>query len=217
MRLTIAIDGPAAAGKGTLARRLAGHFNLAYLDTGAIYRAVARDVLVAGLDPADAEAAAACAARLDPASLNDARLRGEDVARASSVVAAHPGVRQALLAFQRRFAADPPGGKIGAVLDGRDIGTVVCPDAPVKLFISASTEARALRRYQELTARGENADLSAVRTDLETRDARDTARAAAPLQAAPDAVSIDTSALDADGVFAQVAPLVEAWLADRRR
>ena len=213
--LTIAIDGPAASGKGTLARRLAEHFDLAYLDTGAIYRAVARDVLAAGHDPADAEAAAAQARRLDPASLGDPRLRDEDVARASSVVAAHAPVRAALLDFQRRFAAVPPSGKRGAVLDGRDIGTVVCPDAPLKLYITAGIEARAGRRHKELAARGEDQDFADVLADLEARDARDSARATAPLKQAQDAVLIDTTALDAEGVFAHIADLVEARLRDR--
>ena len=210
--LTIAIDGPAASGKGTLARRLAAQFDLAYLDTGAIYRAVARDVLVAGLKPQDVEAAERSARALDPASLGDPRLRDEDVARASSVVAAHPGVRQALLDFQRGFAADPPGGKRGAVLDGRDIGTVVCPDAPLKLYITADIGARAERRFKELAAKGEAQEQAVVLADLQARDARDSARATAPLKPAEDAVTIDTSALDADAVFAHVADLVEARL-----
>jgi len=210
--LTIAIDGPAASGKGTLARRLAARFDLAYLDTGAIYRAVARDVLAAGQAPQDAAAAERLAKRLDPASLGDPRLRDEDVARASSVVAAHPGVRRALLEFQRGFAATPPGGKRGAVLDGRDIGTVVCPDAAVKLYITADIGARADRRFKELSAKGEAQDHSAVLADLQARDARDSGRSTAPLKAAEDAVTIDTSALDADAVFAHVAELVEARL-----
>lgn len=213
--LTIAIDGPAASGKGTLARRLAERFDLAYLDTGAIYRAVARDVLAAGQDPADAQAAAATAARLDSETLGDPRLRDEDVARAASVVAAHAPVRAALLAFQRRFAADPPGGKRGAVLDGRDIGTVVCPDAPLKLYITAGLEARADRRHKELTQRGEAQPFEDVLADLQARDARDSGRAAAPLKQAEDAVLIDTTALDAEGVFAHIADLVEARLRDR--
>ncbi len=213
MTLTIAIDGPAASGKGTLARRLAARFDLAYLDTGAIYRAVARDVLAAGAAPQDAEAAERIAEQLDPASLADPRLRDEAVARASSVVAAHPGVRRALLEFQRNFAAVPPGGKRGAVLDGRDIGTVVCPDAPLKLYITASIEARADRRFKELTTKGEVPDAAAVLADLQARDARDSGRSTAPLKAAEDAVVIDTSDLDADTVFAQVAEIVRAVVA----
>ena len=212
--LTIAIDGPAASGKGTLARRLAQRFDLAYLDTGAIYRAVARDVLSAGQAPQDAAAAERIAERLDPDSLADPRLRDEDVARASSVVAAYPGVRRALLDFQRNFAASPPGGKRGAVLDGRDIGTVVCPDAALKLYITADIGARADRRFMELSAKGEAQDPAAVLADLRARDARDSGRSTAPLKRAEDAVTIDTSALDADSVFAHVADLVEARLRD---
>lgn len=212
--LTIAIDGPAASGKGTLARRLAARFDLAYLDTGAIYRAVARDVLAAGQAPQDAAAAERIAERLDPASLADPRLRDEDVARASSVVAAYPGVRRALLDFQRNFAASPPGGKRGAVLDGRDIGTVVCPDAALKLYITADIGARADRRFMELSAKGEAQDPAAVLADLQARDARDSGRSTAPLKRADDAVTIDTSTLDADSVFAHVAELVEARLRD---
>ena len=212
--LTIAIDGPAASGKGTLARRLAARFDLAYLDTGAIYRAVARDVLAAGQAPQDAAAAERIAERLDPASLADPRLRDEDVARASSVVAAYPGVRRALLDFQRNFAASPPGGKRGAVLDGRDIGTVVCPDAALKLYITADIGARAHRRFMELSAKGEAQDPAAVLADLQARDARDSGRSTAPLKRADDAVTIDTSTLDADSVFAHVAELVEARLRD---
>jgi cytidylate kinase len=212
LALVIAVDGPAAAGKGTLARRLAREFDLAYLDTGALYRAVARDVLAAGLDPADGDAAAACARRLDPAGLADPRLRDEDVASASSVVASHPPVRAALLDFQRDFAAHPPGNGRGAVLDGRDIGTVVCPEAPLKLYVTASVEARARRRHKELAERGDATDFDTVLAELRARDARDSARATAPLKPAADAVPIDTTALDADAVFAQVAGLVEAWL-----
>jgi cytidylate kinase len=208
----IAIDGPAAAGKGTLARRLAHRFDFAHLDTGSIYRAVGRDVLAAGLDPADEAAAAACARRLDPATLSDRRLRDEDVARASSVVAAHPAVRRALLDFQRDFARRPPGGKRGAVLDGRDVGTVVCPDAPLKLFVTAGIEARAERRFRELAARGEAVDFASVLADLRARDARDSVRAVAPLKPAADATTIDTSTLDADAVFAQVLALAEERL-----
>jgi cytidylate kinase len=204
--LVIAIDGPAASGKGTLARRLAQRFRLAHLDTGALYRAVGRDVLARGGDPADPAAAEAAAQALDPATLEDARLRDEDVGRAASLVGVHPGVRAALLDFQRRFAARPP----GAVLDGRDIGTVICPDAPVKLFVTASVEARAQRRFRELAARGEPADLADLRADLQARDERDSARASAPMKPAADAVQLDTTALDADQVFARAVELVEA-------
>ncbi len=203
--LVIAIDGPAASGKGTLARRLAERYGLPHLDTGSLYRAVGRDVLAAGGDPANSAAAAAAALALDAASLHDPRLRDEDVGRASSQVAVHPGVRAALLAFQQRFASQPS----GAVLDGRDIGTVICPWAPVKLYLTASVAARAQRRFKELEARGEAADLGQLGADIEARDARDSARATAPLKPAADAVELDTTALDADQVFARAVALVE--------
>ena len=204
--LVIAIDGPAASGKGTLARRLAERYRLPHLDTGSLYRAVGRDVLAAGGDPADPKAAAAASLALDAGTLEDPRLRDEDVGRASSQVAVHPGVRAALLAFQQRFASRPG----GAVLDGRDIGTVICPSAPVKLYLTASVAARAERRFKELQARGEAADLEKLSADIEARDARDSARATAPLKPAPDAVELDTTMLDADQVFARAIELVEA-------
>jgi len=204
--LVIAIDGPAASGKGTLARRLAQRYGLPHLDTGSLYRAVGRDVLAAAHDPADPQAAEAAALALDAASLGDPRLRDEDVGRASSQVAVHPGVRAALLTFQRRFASQPR----GAVLDGRDIGTVICPSAPVKLYLIASVAARAERRFKELQARGEAADLGKLGADIEARDARDSARATAPLKRAGDAVELDTTTLDADQVFARAVELVEA-------
>jgi CMP/dCMP kinase len=213
----VAIDGPAAAGKGTLARRLAQQFDLAHLDTGKLYRATAFLVLTAGGDPADPAAAAAAARRLDPAMLDDPRLLSEAVAQASSVVAAIPQVRVALLRFQREFAAHPPGGRCGAVLDGRDIGTAVCPDAAVKLFITASPEVRAGRRVRELRQRGAPAIYDDVLQDMTERDARDEGRRAAPLAAAPDAVIIDTTALDADQAFERVSGIVERALAAHRR
>jgi cytidylate kinase len=205
--LIIAIDGPAAAGKGTLARRLAAHFGLRHLDTGALYRAVGRDVVLAGEDPADEARAAARATTLDPASLDDPGLRGEAAGHAASVVAAHPAVRAALLAFQRRFAAAPP----GAVLDGRDIGTVVCPDALVKLFVTASPEIRAKRRHEEAPAA---LDLAEVLADIRRRDARDSGRSTAPLAAAADAVILDTSDLDADQVFERALTIIADRLRD---
>lgn len=195
--LVIAIDGPAAAGKGTLARRIAAHFGLPHLDTGLLYRAVGRRVLDAGGDPADAATAEAAARSLQANDLLRDDLRGPGADEASSKVAAIPGVRAALLAFQRHFGAVS-----GAVLDGRDIGTVIFPDAPVKLFVTASVEERARRRWQELKARGVTADLAKVSDDLRARDANDEARATAPLRAAADAIVIDTTSLDADGAFA---------------
>lgn len=199
--MIIAIDGPAAAGKGTLARRLAAHLGFAYLDTGLLYRATGKKVLQTGADPADAEAAEAVARDLRAADLEAEGLRTDDVANAASKVASMPPVRAALLDFQRRFAADPPPPAKGAVLDGRDIGTVVCPDADVKLFVTASDEVRAERRAKELREAGHDVITARVLQEMKERDARDRARDVAPLVAAEDAVEIDTSGLDADQVF----------------
>ncbi|HUH83830.1 MAG TPA: (d)CMP kinase [Stellaceae bacterium] len=214
--MIIAIDGPAASGKGTLARRLAQHLGLAHLDTGRLYRAVALRVLTGGAEPADPASAEAAAEALTAADLKDPRLREERVAQASSVVAAVPAVRQALLAFQRDFARRPPGGAQGAVLDGRDIGTVICPDAEAKLFVTATTEARARRRFEELRESGEPAIYKAVLQDMKVRDARDSDRRAAPLVPADDAFVLDTTALDADATFAAALDFVERKLAERR-
>ena len=214
--VVIAIDGPAASGKGTLARRLAEQFGLAHLDTGKIYRATALAVLDAGGDPYDAPTSEAAAKTLDLVSLADRRLNGDEVARAASIVAAIPAVRAALLQFQRGFARHPPGGAKGAVLDGRDIGTVVCPDAPLKLFVTASVESRAKRRVKELRERGAEAIYETVLEGMKERDARDSERRAAPLAAAPDAVTIDTTSLDADQVFEQASKLIARLLAARR-
>ncbi len=203
--MIIAVDGPVAAGKGTLARRLAAALGYAYLDTGSTYRAVAARILAAGGDPQDPETAAATARELTPADLERDDLRREDVGQAASQVAAIPAVRSALLDFQRSFAARPPGGpngpRGGAVLDGRDIGTVVCPDADMKFFLTASVEARATRRHKELLERGEQSIYARVLQDLRERDARDSGRATAPLKAADDAVRLDTSNMDADQAF----------------
>jgi CMP/dCMP kinase len=209
----VAIDGPAASGKGTLARRLAGHFGLAHLDTGKLYRATAFLVLDENGDPADPTVAEAAARRVDPALLDDRRLLSEEVSQASSVVAAVPAVRAALLAFQRDFAARPPGSVRGAVLDGRDIGTAVCPDAAVKLFVTASPEARADRRLRELRDSGATVIYRDVLQDMTERDARDSGRRVAPLAAAPDAVTIDTTGLDADQVFELASGVIERALA----
>ena len=215
--LIIAIDGPAASGKGTLARRLAAHFGLAHLDTGKIYRATALGVLQVGGDPADPAAAEKAARHLDFSRLTDPRLLQEDVARGSSQVAAIPAVRAALLEAQRRFAHHPPplDGRSarGAVLDGRDIGTIVCPDATVKLFITASAESRAERRAKELRQRGATAIYEAVLQDIRERDARDSERQVAPLAAAPDAITIDTTLLDADQVFERASNLIARYCA----
>jgi CMP/dCMP kinase len=212
----VAIDGPAASGKGTLARRLAERFGLAHLDTGKLYRATAFLVLEQGADPAEPVAAEAAARRVAPALLGDPRLLGEAVANASSVVAAIPGVRAVLLAFQREFAANPPAPARGAVLDGRDIGTAVCPEAEVKLFVTASPEARAERRLKELRGRGVAAIYGNVLQDMKERDARDSMRRVAPLAAAPDAAIIDTTGLDADKVFERASEIIARALAARR-
>jgi len=209
----IAIDGPGASGKGTLARRLAAHFGYAYLDTGAMYRAVALQMLLAGADPADAQAALAAAQKLDAGALDDPRLRTDRVGAAASQVAAHGDVRQALMVFQRSFATNPPGNAPGAVLDGRDIGTVICPDAQVKLFVTASPEARAHRRYLELVAQGEAAVEAEVLADLQTRDRRDRERAVAPLRPAADAHLLDTTNLAIDNAFAVALAAVSGKIA----
>ena len=213
----VAIDGPAASGKGTLAHRLAERFGLAHLDTGKLYRATAFLVLAENGDPADPALADAAARRVDPALLNDPRLLSEEVAQASSVVAAIPRVRAALLAFQRDFAAHPPGSAKGAVLDGRDIGTAVCPDAAVKLFVTASPEARAERRLRELRQSGATVIYRDVLQDMTERDARDSGRRVAPLAAAPDAVTIDTTGLDADQAFELASGIIERALAAHGR
>lgn len=206
--LVIAIDGPAAAGKGTLARRLADRLGLAYLDTGSIYRAVGLSVLRDGGDPADPALAEAAARRLTPDTLAalaaDPDLRSEAAGQAASKVAAQQPVRDALLAFQRRFATDPPGAARGAVLDGRDIGTVVCPDADHKIFVTASVEERARRRIKELRDKGIEVIESRVLDDLKERDARDQDRSVAPLRPAEGAWVLDTSDLDADAALAAV-------------
>lgn len=200
MSFIIAIDGPAAAGKGTLARRLAAALDLPYLDTGLLYRAVGRRVLDSGGDPADAVLAHEQACALTPQDLARTDLRGPQADRAASLVATHPQVRMALVAFQRNFGTEH-----GAVLDGRDVGTAIFPDAAVKFFITASDAARAERRWLEMREKGDTqTTLAQVAADMTARDARDTSRAAAPLRAAEDAVVIDTTGLSADQVFDQV-------------
>ena len=201
----IAVDGPAASGKGTLARRLAAHFDYAYLDTGALYRAVALCVLRAGEDPTDEEAAIAAARTLDMHVLDDAdfavALRTAETGAAASHVAAVPDVRAAILTAQHQFAAHPPGDKSGAVLDGRDIGTVVCPAADQKLFITARATVRAERRFTELKTQDETLSFETVLADIEARDARDMNRATAPLKQAADAHLLDTSDLSIEEAF----------------
>ncbi len=203
MNLIIAIDGPAAAGKGTLARRLAAHFGLPHLDTGLLYRATGRRVLDAGGAPADPLVAEAAARALTAADLARDDLRGPAADAAATQVAAVPGVRAALLEFQRSF-----GGGRGAVLDGRDIGTVVFPAAAAKLFVTASVAARGRRRWLELTARGEAADLAEVIEQVRRRDAQDRSRAAAPLVPAADALLLDTTTLDAAATFTRALELL---------
>ncbi len=203
--MIIAIDGPAASGKGTLARKLAAHYGLPHLDTGLIYRAVARRMLDLGLPLTDAVQAEAVARSLDKAALDDPRLRERSAGEAASVVSVHAGMRKALLDFQRTFANQPG----GAVLDGRDIGTVVCPQATVKLFVIASAEERARRRQKELLDRGEATDYDAILEDVRRRDERDANRAEAPLKAAPDAVEIDTSILSPEQSFQTALAIVE--------
>ena len=198
--MIVAIDGPAAAGKGTLARALAARFGFAYLDTGSLYRAVAVRLRRAGT-PADRASAVAAARAITATDRFDPRLRDEESGRLAAEVAAMPKVRAALLDYQRQFALHPPGDAGGAVLDGRDIGTVVCPDADVKLFVTASLEERARRRAREIEARGEAVDADAIRADLEARDARDAGRDTAPLRPAPDADLLDTTKLDIDSAF----------------
>ena len=210
--MIIAIDGPAGAGKSTIARRIAQHFGIAHLDTGSLYRAVALRALALG-DAADPVIATRAAQELDLSLLEDQRLRDDDVTAASSLVAAIPAVRQALLGFQRDFAHRAG----GAVLDGRDIGTVVCPDADAKLFLTASPEARALRRSRELQGDASGSIYQRVLADMQARDARDSVRHAAPLVAAADAIVIDTSTLDADAAFAAALAAIAGRLAVTKR
>jgi CMP/dCMP kinase len=212
----VAIDGPAASGKGTLARRLAERFSFAHLETGALYRASALLILDEGGDPADTATAAAAARRVNPHLLSDPRLRGEDVARAASIIAADPEVRRSLLDFQRDFAAHPPPPARGAILDGRDIGSVVCPAANVKLFVTADAQVRARRRLDELRACGSNAIYQDVLQELKDRDRRDTGRAAAPMAVPIDATIIDTTALDVDAAVECASHIVSRALAEWR-
>ena len=202
-KLIVAIDGPAAAGKGTLARRIAAALSLPYLDTGLLYRAVGRRLLDAAQDPADPDAATAAAKAITEADLARTDLRGPDADRAASLVASIPGVRAALLDYQRHY-----GDRNGAVLDGRDIGTIVFPNADIKLFVTASLDARAVRRHTELHLRGDSISLEAVKTDLAARDEADKNRAAAPLKPAIDATQFDTTHMSADTAFIQALEII---------
>ncbi len=203
--MIIAVDGPAAAGKGTLARALARHYNFHFLDTGALYRMVGLGVVSAGGDPSDAAAALKAAENLRPDKVNDADLRSEAVGEAASIVAVNPQVRAALLGFQRAFARKAP----GAVLDGRDIGTVVCPDAEAKIFVTASAEVRAGRRLAEIAERGEAPAFEVVLAEIKARDERDSNRAHAPLVPAGDAYVLDSSDLSRDEALAKAIAFVE--------
>lgn len=202
--MIIAVDGTLASGKGTIAKALARAFGLAHLDTGALYRATAVAVMEAGGDPADPDAAEAAARALDPAAIDEAKIRTAEAGAAASVVAAQPRVRQALFELQRSFAARPG----GAVLDGRDIGTVICPDADVKLYVDADPQVRAARRWQELKTRGAAVALETVAAQLSERDARDAARKDAPMRAAEDAVLLDTSRLSIDAAVSAAVRIV---------
>jgi CMP/dCMP kinase len=204
--MIIAIDGPAASGKGTLGKRLASHFRLRHLDTGLLYRAVAKALLDAGHALDDRARAVAAATALNPALLDEAALRRHALGEAASIVSAIPEVRHALVALQRDFAARPP----GAVLDGRDIGTLIVPDADVKIFVIASAEERARRRAAELRAGGEAVDEAAILADIELRDERDRARAVAPLARAADAHLLDTTHLDIDAAVRAAVDIVKA-------
>lgn len=206
----IAIDGPAASGKGTLARRIAAALGFAHLDTGTLYRAVGLAVLKRGLDPTNSDAATQAAQALDLSLLEDPELRSHNTGVAASKVAAVPAVREALLAFQRSFAANPPGR--GAVLDGRDIGTVICPNATVKLFVTATAEVRAQRRLAELHAQGTTRTEDDVLADIRARDARDSGRSVAPLRQAADAHLLDTTHLDIETAVVRALEIVRSGL-----
>lgn len=197
----IAVDGLAASGKGTLARRIAEYYRFAYLDTGLLYRAVGYEVLSVHGDISNPKHGLIAAEKLNPKNLNNPELRSEAVSEAASVVATSPEVRMALLNFQKSFAYNPPDGKMGAVLDGRDIGTVICPDADRKLFVRADISIRASRRYKELRSLGLNAIYARVLQDLRDRDCRDVSRNMAPLVPAKDAFVLDTTFLDPEGAF----------------
>jgi cytidylate kinase len=211
--MIIAIDGPAASGKGTLGKHLAAHYGLRHLDTGLIYRAVAKALLDAAHRPDDVGAAVAAAKALNPAGFNEVALKSHVVGEVASIVSAIPGVRMALVAFQRDFAAKPP----GAVLDGRDIGTVICPDAEVKIYVTATPEVRARRRASEYRTQGRSIDEATVLADILKRDERDQNRAAAPLKQAQDAHLLDTTHLDIDAAIRAAIDIVEATRAGRGR
>jgi CMP/dCMP kinase len=211
--MIIAIDGPAASGKGTLGKRLAAHYGLRHLDTGLIYRAVTKALVDAGDRLDDVERAVAAAKALNPGGFDEKALKSHAIGEAASIVSALPEVRAALLAFQRDFGRAPP----GAVLDGRDIGTVIFPDADVKIYVDATAEVRARRRAAEIASTGGAVSEAEVLADIQRRDERDTRRAAAPLRPAPDAHLLDTTHLDIDAAFWAAIDIVEAVRAGRKR
>jgi cytidylate kinase len=211
--MIIAIDGPAASGKGTLGKRLAAHYGLRHLDSGLLYRAVAKAVIDAGDHPDDATRAAAAAKSLDPTTFDEAALKVQTVGEAASVVSAIPAVRAALFDFQQQFAKAPP----GAVIDGRDIGTVICPDADVKIYVTATPQVRAQRRTLEFRRAGDTVNEAEILADILRRDERDTARPISPLRQAADAHLLDTTHLDIDAAFREAVAIVEAARAGRGR
>jgi cytidylate kinase len=210
--IVIAVDGPAASGKGTLARKLAAHYGFAYLDTGSLYRAVGHAVTSAGHDPADEMAALAAARNLDLSKIDERAIRTAEAGAAASIVAAMPPVRAAILDLQRNFAHNPPNGLRGAVLDGRDIGTVVCPDAKAKLFVTARPEIRARRRWLELNNSGSGITEAQVLEDIRERDRRDAERAASPMKPADDAHLLDTSDLSIEAAFGAAVAIIDKAL-----
>lgn len=210
--IVIAVDGTAASGKGTLAKKLAAHFGFAHLDSGALYRLTALGVLEAGGDPANEGDAVRAAQSIDHGRISDPAIRTDAVGQAASKVAAIPAVRAALFEFQRRFVETPPGGTRGAVVDGRDIGTVICPDATAKLFVDAAPSVRAHRRWLELKSMGISREEAEILAEIAARDARDRDRAVSPLKQASDAVLLDTGNLDIDAAFAAALALVEPKL-----
>jgi len=214
-KIVVAIDGPVASGKGTLSRMLADHFNYRHLDTGSLYRAVALNLLRSGRDLNDADAAIEAAKKVAQVDLSDIALRDEKIGLLTSRVAPIPAVRRELLAYQRDFAKNPPNDGKGAILEGRDITTIVCPDATVKIYVTADAEIRATRRYEELAKRGEKVTYADVLADLNRRDRQDSERAQSPLKKAADAHLLDTSILDIDTAFKHACAIIRAAAQDQ--
>lgn len=211
--IIIAVDGPAASGKGTIARRLAVHFDLAHLDTGMLYRTVGMGMVNSGKDLSDEGAAADVARNLSQYTVSEEELRSEGAGKAASIVAAYGDVRAALKEYQQEFAKNPPGNKAGAVIDGRDIGSVICPNADAKLFVTAILEARVDRRFIEIERRGQSVIRADVEADLAARDERDANRAVSPLLQASDALLLDTTKLDIEAAVAKAIALIDACMA----